>query len=548
MPKKRVLFVTECHNLASGFGTYARQVLPRLSATGKYELAEFASYGDTSKLGKEYDWLYFSNSPANDEEKQQFDQQHANHFGFWRFDKVALTFKPDIVLTYRDPWMDEWIAQSPLRPYFHWLWMPTVDSAPQRRKWLETFAECDSLLAYSEFGEQTLREESNNTLNVLGCASPAIDPQIYRPVPNKAEHKKSFGLPPDINIVGTVMRNQKRKLFFELMKAFKIFLENSPAEVAEKTFLYLHTSFPEQAGWNIAEGILEHELTSKVLTTYLCRHCNKFFVSIFQDAITACKYCKNRSAIMPNVGNGLSIPDLIKIYNLFDLYVQYAICEGFGMPQVEAAGCGVPIAAVNYSAMADVLKFTKGYPIDVKCFYRELETGAERAHPDNSHLADILKKHFSLPMQERNRKCFESRKGAMQRYSWDKTAQVWEKYLDSYAPVNLQGKWDSPPLSLTFPPSRPNFNSHEDLVRWSYANVLQEPDRAHSYEANEFIQSLHLGAHIEGGGPFSVDTFWEIITNKFNNKATAEAIRSGQQQMAPDQFIEDAYRRFKQCV
>ena len=548
MPKKRVLFVTECHNLASGFGTYARQVLPRLSATGKYELAEFASYGDTSKLGKEYDWLYFSNSPANDEEKQQFDQQHANHFGFWRFDKVALTFKPDIVLTYRDPWMDEWIAQSPLRPYFHWLWMPTVDSAPQRRKWLETFAECDSLLAYSEFGEQTLREESNNTLNVLGCASPAIDPQIYRPVPNKAEHKKSFGLPPDINIVGTVMRNQKRKLFFELMKAFKIFLENSPAEVAEKTFLYLHTSFPEQAGWNIAEGVLEHELTSKVLTTYLCRHCNKFFVSIFQDAITVCKHCKNRSATMPNVGNGLSIPDLIKIYNLFDLYVQYAICEGFGMPQVEAAGCGVPIAAVNYSAMADVLKFTKGYPINVKCFYRELETGAERAHPDNSHLADILKKHFSLPMQERNRKCFESRKGAMKRYSWDKTAQVWEKYLDSYAPVTLQGKWDSPPLSLTFPPSRPNFDSHEDLVRWSYANVLQEPERAHSYEANEFIQSLNLGAHIEGGGPFSLDTFWEIITNKFNNKATAEAIRSGQQQMAPDQFIEDAYRRFKQCV
>ena len=548
MPKKRVLFVTECHNLASGFGTYARQVLPRLSATGKYELAEFASYGDPSKLGKEHDWLYFSNSPANDEEKKQFDQQHANHFGFWRFDKVALTFKPDIVLTYRDPWMDEWIAQSPLRPYFHWLWMPTVDSAPQRRKWLETFSECDSLLAYSEFGEQTLREESNNTLNVLGCASPAIDPQIYRPVPNKAEHKKSFGLPPDINIVGTVMRNQKRKLFFELMKAFKIFLENSPTEVAEKTFLYLHTSFPEQAGWNIAEGILEHELTSKVLTTYLCRHCNKFFVSIFQDAITACKYCKNRSAIMPNVGNGLSIPDLIKIYNLFDLYVQYAICEGFGMPQVEAAGCGVPIAAVNYSAMADVLKFTKGYPINVKCFYRELETGAERAHPDNNHLADILKKHFSLPMQERNRKCFESRKGAMKRYSWDKTAQVWEKYLDSYAPVTLQGKWDSPPLSLTFPPSRPNFDSHEDLVRWSYANVLQEPERAHSYEANEFIQSLNLGAHIEGGGPFSLDTFWEIITNKFNNKATAEAIRSGQQQMAPDQFIEDAYRRFKQCV
>ena len=96
MPKKKVLFVTECHNLASGFGTYARQVLPRLAATGKYELAEFASYGNTDKLGK-IDWLYFSNSPSNDEEKKAFEQQHVNHFGFWRFDKVLLTFKPDIV-------------------------------------------------------------------------------------------------------------------------------------------------------------------------------------------------------------------------------------------------------------------------------------------------------------------------------------------------------------------------------------------------------------------------------------------------------------------
>ena len=549
MPKKKVLFVTECHNLASGFGTYARQVLPRLSATGKYELAEFASYGDPNKLGKEYDWLYFSNSPSDDGEKKLFEQQHVNHFGFWRFDKVVLTFKPDIVLTYRDPWMDDWIAQSPLRPYFHWIWMPTVDSSPQRVKWLETFRECDALLAYSEFGEETLKKESNNTLNVLGCASPAIDPNVYKPVPSKEEHKKSFGLPPDINIVGTVMRNQKRKLFFELMKSFKTFLDKAPPSIAEKTFLYLHTSYPEQSGWDIAEGILENELTSKVLTTYLCRHCNHFFPSIFQDAITICGRCKNRSAVMPNVGQGLSIPDLIKVYNLFDLYVQYAICEGFGMPQVEAAGCGVPIAAVNYSAMADVLKFTKGYPIDVKAMYREIETGAQRAHPDNDHLASIITRHFSLPKHERDRKCFESRKGAMKRYSWDETAKVWEKCIDSHVPVNLQGKWDSQPLPLPAPPQqRPDFGNHEDLVRWSYATLLQEPHRAYSYEANEFIQSLNLGAHIGGGGNFSQDNFWEIVTNKLRNKAAAEAVRSGQQEMPPDKFIQDAYRRFEQCT
>jgi len=544
MPKKRVLFVTECHNLASGFGTYAKQVLPRLAATNKYELAEFASYGNTDKLGK-IDWLYFCNSPATGEEQKQFDQNQANHFGFWRFDKVLLSFRPDIVLTYRDPWMDDWISRSPLRPYFHWIWMPTVDSAPQQRKWLQTFSECDALLAYSEFGEKTLREQSNNTLNVLGCASPAIDPSIYKPVPNKGAHKESFGLAPDSNIIGTVMRNQKRKLFMELMKSFRIFLDRAPAALAQKTFLYLHTSYPEPQGWNLSEGILEHGLVSKVLTTYICRHCNRFFVSIFQDAITGCKHCKNRSAVMPSVGNGLSIPDLIKIYNLLDLYVQYAICEGFGMPQVEAAACGVPVAAINYSAMADVIKFTKGYPINVKCFYRELETGADRAHPDNEHLANIILKHFSLPKNERDRKCFESRKGTMDRYDWNKTAKVWEKCIDSYEPVNLQGRWDSPPVQINIPPARPEFESHEDLVRWTYAEVLQEPERSYSYEANEFIQSLNFGSHINGGGPFSPEMFWDLIISQANGKAIAESVTCGQQQLPPEKLIEDAYRRFE---
>ena len=90
MRKKKVLFVSECHGLASGFGTYAKQVLPRLAATGKYELAEFASYGKPENGN--VDWLYFCNSPETGEEQQLFGQNQANHFGFWRFDKVVLKF------------------------------------------------------------------------------------------------------------------------------------------------------------------------------------------------------------------------------------------------------------------------------------------------------------------------------------------------------------------------------------------------------------------------------------------------------------------------
>ena len=117
------------------------------------------------------------------------------------------------------------------------------------------------------------------------------------------------------------------------MKSFRIFLDNAPKEIASKTYLYLHTSYPEKNGWDIADGIISTGLSGKVLMTYLCRNCGNFKSIFFEGPITKCKHCGAFAAQCPNVTLGLSVPDLVKIYNLFDLYVQYAICEGFGMPK-----------------------------------------------------------------------------------------------------------------------------------------------------------------------------------------------------------------------
>ena len=45
MNKKKVLFVSEASYLNTGYATYSKEVLKRLYATGKYELAEFSVYG-----------------------------------------------------------------------------------------------------------------------------------------------------------------------------------------------------------------------------------------------------------------------------------------------------------------------------------------------------------------------------------------------------------------------------------------------------------------------------------------------------------------------
>tara|TARA_R110002012_G_scaffold319935_1_gene541848 strand:+ start:631 stop:2247 length:1617 start_codon:yes stop_codon:yes gene_type:complete len=532
MTKKRVLLVSESHHLASGFGTYAKEILTRLWETGKYELAEFAGYGNLEEC-KGVPWKYYSNTPSTDQEKNIFNSNPNNSFGLWRFNHVVLDFKPDIVLTYRDPWMDMWINESPLRKYFHWLWMPTVDSYPQKRKWLDVFEQCDGILAYSEYGIRSLKKQSD-FITTLDCASPGIHPEVFKPVEDKKAHKKSFGIPEDSIVVGTVMRNQKRKLFIELMKAFRIFLDNAPKEVADKTFLYLHTSYPEKIGWDIESGIVENGLSSKVFCTYICKSCKHWHISKYTGAIATCPKCANRTSFMPSVSNGLSTEDLVSVYNILDLYIQYAICEGFGMPQVEAASCGVPIASTDYSAMEDVVRHTDGYPVPVKVFFRELETWAERAYPDNNALAKIIEEFALLSDESRIAKSDSARKGAIKRYKWDDSAKVWEKYIDEYTEQTRQHLWSSPPRYLQNV-GMPNIESNCDFVKWCLSAALQRPELVYRYAYTNYCKNLDNGCYMDGHlEPFSREKMLKIINSKIDENNFFESIRVGQRQ--PEQI------------
>ena len=529
MNKKRVLLVSESHHLASGFGTYAKEVLTRLWSTGKYEIAEFASYGN-DEVGERVPWRYYNNSPKNEEEKKQHNSNPTNVFGLWKFNQVVLDFRPDIVITYRDPWMDMWIADSPMRPFFQWLWMPTVDSAPQKRKWLDVFETCDGILAYSEYGIRSLEKQSK-FINTLECASPGIHPNVFKPVEDKGDHKESLGLPRDSIIVGTVMRNQRRKLFMELMKSFRIFLDKAPKEIADKTFLYLHTSYPEKSGWDIEAGIIEHDLSSKVICTYKCRTCSSWKPKKYSGPISTCEECGAKTSFMPSVGDGLSTEDLVKVYNLLDLYVQYAICEGFGMPQVEAASCGVPIAATDYSAMEDVVRYTKGYPIPVRTFFRELETMAERAYPDNQVLADVILEFASLDDQERKKKSKMARIGAVSRYNWDDTANVWERYIDEFCQKSPQRSWQDPPKIIEHL-QPPDIDDDQDFVKWCLCVGMQVPHKLYRYDYNNFCKNLDFGCYLDADlSPFNRNTILELVRNKVNENNYFESIRVGQNPM-----------------
>src|SRR5688572_27198212 len=167
--KKRVLFVGEASFLNTGFSTYYRELLPRLAETGKYEIAEFGSYAHTTDpraaafiKGR---WEFYGNNPDTEEEQHLFNQgdeaqpgQNTNQFGKWRFEKVLADFRPDIVIDIRDWWMVSYQERSPFRKYFKWVVMPTVDSIPQKEEWIQTYRSANYVMAYSDFGIDSLRK------------------------------------------------------------------------------------------------------------------------------------------------------------------------------------------------------------------------------------------------------------------------------------------------------------------------------------------------------------------------------------------------------
>jgi len=488
--KKRVLFVTEASYLSTGYATYTKQVMSRLHSSGKYDLAELSSYGEVNdKRRGSIKWRNYPNMPdrSNEEHRKVYESSIVNQFGSWRFERVCLDFEPDIVLSIRDYWMDSFIYHSPFRNIFQWAWMPTVDAAPQNNEWLSVFGDVDYLLTYSDWAKNTLTKQSNK-LNLCGVASPSAS-DSFKPM-DKASTRKEFGVKPEVKIIGTVMRNQRRKLYPALFEAFSEYIHSNGLV---DTYLYCHTSYPDN-GWNIAGLLSQYNISSRVLFSYVCSSCKNVEVCYFRDSTKRCGRCNKFDSKPSSVDNGVDDETLAKIYNLFDFYVQCANSEGFGLPQVEAAACGIPLACVEYSAMDDLIYRAGAYPIKVKSLYKELETGCYRAIPDKESILKIFSSFF-LEKTEKQRKDLSSstRSNFEENYNWGKSASVWSSIIDRCRYAD----WRQP-ARIIQPASEPtDVVPNSKFMQFLSDNYLYRE----SHKDSRFIAALHrdLNRGVTGG-------------------------------------------------
>ena len=496
MRKKRILFCSEATFLNTGYSTYTREVMEYLHSTGKYDLAEMASYGQRNDpRGMDLPWKYYGVQPnkeyqplANEEEIRAFESNPSNQFGGFLFEHVCLDFKPDIVFDIRDFWMIEFAERSPFRDFYKWVIMPTVDAAPQARQWMSTYESADAVFTYSKWAGEVLKEQSGGKINYYGSAPPSAN-DAYRPK-NQTECRLSLGLDPDLKIVGTVMRNQRRKLYPDLFEAFSKFLEQ--VDDPNKYKLYCHTCYPD-LGWDIPELLQQYGVSNSVYFTYICPETNEIFSSLFKGAICESPFTGKFNATMCSVRNGASYEQLSTIMNCFDLYAQYANSEGFGLPQVEAAACGIPVMATDYSAMSSVVRTLKGYPITPKALYKELETGCFRAVPDNDEAVKWMNHFFGLDKDVLAHLKAATRQAFLDNYQWKYTGMRLEDCFDKIEIVPEEFTWASKPRLNNPQPKLeriPQNTTHKDLAKWLIVNVLGEPERLNTYFESRLIRDL----------------------------------------------------------
>jgi glycosyltransferase involved in cell wall biosynthesis len=488
--------------------------------------------------------------PMNQEEAALFNQpnphprtrgQNTNQFGEYKFNHVLADFQPDIVIDIRDWWMLEYQERSVFRPWFKWIVMPTVDAEPQAEEWVKTYENAEMVLAYSDYGVHTLRRQSQlmpngkRRIRIFPKAMrPGVDLETFTPM-DKDEARDHWNLSKENPVIGTVMRNQSRKLYPDLIDGFALMKEKYKGEPeVDKAVLLIHSAWPDNLhSYDYPRHIMRLEsydwmqyhskgIRGSILQSMSCHSCKEpsvtFAMNLWGKTVQdgriklPCPHCGAVDASPPNTAQGFTREDLAKLYNLMDLYVQCSICEGDGMPIQEAKACGVPTLVTDYTAMREKGRFpdyahfeelniTKdnytcpkgGDIIEVGRYYYEPETNCKRAHPDVEDLAEkmfdmINDKHHLSVLSKEARECTE------ENYDWNVLWKQWEYVLDNIKPLDRSATWDSPISTheeVTLQ-TVPDGLDDEAYVEWLYLNILKYPS-VDPDGAKTWVQHLSMG-------------------------------------------------------
>jgi glycosyltransferase involved in cell wall biosynthesis len=221
----------------------------------------------------------------------------------------------------------------------------------------------------------------------------AVDMEIYKPA-DKNLAKARWGLQGKF-VVGTVARNQGRKMLDRTLKTMEIFCKGRPDVI-----LFMHTDPFDPAGvFDLRQLIRRYNLENRIL-------------------FSGMRFC-----------NGLNYKEMSDVYNAMDVFLLTTSGEGFGIPTIEAMSCEVPVVVTDYTTTDEIVNedYQSGFAAKV-CAEITGSWAVERAVMD---VPDCVEKLHALYSDAKLREQLgkNGRLKVAKEYDWNKVLDIWDATL-----------------------------------------------------------------------------------------------------------------------
>jgi len=320
----KIVFWGDSPTTNTGFGVVAKNLLKRLHSYG-HEIIVIGinNYGPYDH--EEYPYKIYPMHPGS----------NASIYGLDQVWPVVKHEQPDLLFMLQDPWFirDAWENRGGDFPYLKTLVYYPVDAGPLKPEWLKTLNEMDAQVCYSHYAERVITDSNKGVRpDNLHQIYHGVDTKTFRPI-HQGQSRQELGIPTDAFVVGMVARNQPRKRFDVLLKAFSEFAKDKP-----NAKLYLHTLMHD-FGFDIPDLIRQFDLADRLILT---------------EGLTPAK--------------GVDDDRLNLIYNTFDVNVLMSLGDGFGLPVAESMATGCPQLVSGHSCLEELVDGHGGLTVKTKAW------------------------------------------------------------------------------------------------------------------------------------------------------------------------------------
>lgn len=471
MKKKKVLLQTDFALGKTGFGRNAKALLSYLYKTDKYELVHYCCGTAYSAIQhKMLPWKSVGSLPDDKAELEQINRDpnlaKRASYGEYYLDRVIKEEKPDIYIAAQDIWGIDFAIKKPWFKKISSVLWTTLDSLPILPSALEAAEKTDNFWVWSSFAEKEMKKLGHDHVQTVHGA---VDANVFFRLNDskRATLRNLQGIPNDTFIVGFVFRNQLRKSVPNLLEGFKELKKKNPKL---KTKLLLHTHYGE--GWNIPKLAREYDLQDEdILTTYICKACNKYAIQQFHGQELDCPFCKaEKSSGTTNVGHGVTEEQLNEIYNLMDVYCHPFTSGGQEMPIQEAKLTELITLVTNYSCGEEMCS-PEANSLPLKWSeYREHGTEFIKASTSPTSICRQLGKVLKMKPEAKDKMGKAARKWTVDNFSIEAVGEKIEAFIDNAADVNydfnFEGRKGNPNYVM------PVIESDADWILHMYSNIL----------------------------------------------------------------------------